>query len=134
MSLPVHGVDLLRYNAPPIDESAVVMDAQAITSATDYDGSFYDLGPNYSGGRSLWFYVGSTLAGGTSITFKLLSDADGVAGSEVVEIASKTFTTAALPRYVQLVIPAGVRYVKPRATSVGTYTAGSLTAQVAQTM
>lgn len=130
----VHGTNLATRQIPNLDASLLSLSAQAITSAGNYDGSaLIDLGPNYSGGLSMFFIPSSTLAGGTSLQFILLADADGAAGSEYAEMTSKAYPLASLPDVYQIAIPAGLRYVKARTTSLGTFTAGSVTAGIATT-
>jgi hypothetical protein len=127
----VHGTNMAVRQIPNLDAATIALSAQAITTAGNYDGSFIDLGPNYAGGMDLVFIPTSTLAGGTSLQFILLADADGVAGSEYAEMTSKAYSTATLPDVYRIAIPAGLRYVKPRVTSLGTYTAGTVTAGLA---
>lgn len=130
MDPTVHGTHVQNNHLPPVDDSRVSLDEEAITTAGNYDGDFVDLGPNYSGGLSMFFVFAPTLAGGTSIQPILLADADGVAGSEYAEQTARAIATASLPRFYEIVIPADTRYVKGRVATLGTYTAGSVTAYV----
>lgn len=130
-----HGSDLKQRYLPPKDAATVSLDAQAITSATTYQGDFVDLGSPYTGSPTklaMYFVPSSTLAGGTSLTYKLLSDADGSAGSEVTEFTSVTQTLAAGYEPVKIPIPdnLGRQYVAGAVTSVGTHTAGTVTSWV----
>lgn len=134
--MSTHGDSLKSRFVPTPDAAATSLDAQAITSATNYDGDMVDLGSAYNGGApalGMWFVPSSTLAGGTSLQYILLSDADGVAGSEVVELTSRVHTLAAGYEPVCVPIPQnlGKRYVKARVTSLGVHTAGTVTAFVA---
>jgi hypothetical protein len=131
MSESVHGTNLKNIFVPMVDAEALSHDAEAITSATDYDGDFIDLGNANNGspnGLGLWFIPSSTLAGGTSLQFILLSDADGVAGSEVVEVTSKVVALADYaPIFIAIPNNLGKRYIKARVASLGTHSAGSVT-------
>jgi len=131
-----HGSDLKSRFIPPYDNAMASHTEDAITSATSYDGAMVDLGSTYNGGTpalGMWFVPSSDLAGGTSLQFILLSDADGTDGSEVVELTSRAFTLAAGYEPYCIPIPPhlGKRYVKARVTSVGVHSAGSVTSWVA---
>lgn len=130
-----HGDSVKGRFVPTPDGATKSLDAQAITSATSYDGTLIDLGSAYNGGvqaLGMWFVPSSTLAGGTSLQFVLLADADGTAGSEVAQITSVAQTLSAGYEPVCIPIPAnlGKRYVGARVTSVGVHTAGTVTAWV----
>lgn len=130
-----HGSDIKGRMVPPYDGQMVSHTEDAITSATSYDGAMVDLGSAYLGGTpalGMWFVPSSDLAGGTSLQYILLSDADGADGSEVVEVTSRAHTLAAgyEPYCIPIPPTLGKRYVKARVTSVGVHSAGSITSWV----
>lgn len=130
-----HGDSLKSRFVPTPDGATKSLSAQAITTATSYDGSLIDLGSAYNGGTpalGMWFVPSSTLAGGTSLQFILLGDADGTAGSEIAEVTAVAQTLSAGYEPYCIPIPAnlGLRYVGARVTSVGVHSAGTVTAWV----
>lgn len=129
---PVFGTDVLHNYAPPVDGEALSADKKLITTAGNYDGDIIDLGAGYNGDRHLYFQFSDDLAGGTSLQPILMTDADGVAGSPVVEQTGRAIALASLPMFYRMAIPAGTRYVQPRVASLGTFTAGGYTAWVAE--
>lgn len=83
------------------------------------------------------FTVGTAFAGGTSITFQIVTDNNDALSSPTVIAATAAIVTASLTAAAQFVVPIppqvaslGERYLGAQYTVSGTYSAGTVTADV----
>lgn len=117
-----------------------VSDAQALTT-TAVSTNTIDLGVarDIGAGEDLFMYfsIGTSLAGGTSVKFELITSAAAALTSPTVVGSTDAIVTATLVagyktavRINPSVFGTAQRYLGARYTIVGTYTAGTVTADV----
>lgn len=122
------------------DNNLRVSSAQAVTTTAVSTDKIDLLSAREIGeGADLFFVfsVGTAFAGGTSITFQIVTDDNTALSSPTVIAASAAIVTASLTAGAQFVVPIppqiaslGERYLGVQYTVVGTYSAGTITADV----
>lgn len=122
------------------DNNLRVSSAQAVTTTAVSTDKIDLLSAREIGeGADLFFVfsVGTAFAGGTSITFQIVTDDNANLSSPTVIAASAAIVTASLTAGAQFVVPIppqiaslGERYLGVQYTVVGTYSAGTITADV----
>ena len=129
----------LRHDAlGTVDAATLSIDAQGIGSAASYPSSVptnssnyasIDLGAAISPGKKVWanFMPSDDLAGGTSLQYRIYGSSDN--STFVLVAQSNAIALAGYAPYRMLVPPdCGYRYFQLQVVSLGTHSAGSVTA------
>ncbi|CAB4131902.1 hypothetical protein UFOVP137_24 [uncultured Caudovirales phage] len=127
------------------DKFLRVSDAQALTTtAVSTDSIDLSTARDMGEGNDLYmnFAVGTALAGGTSVKFEIImADNAALTTNPVVIGSSDAIVTASLVAAYQTALrinpqvkSLGKRYLGARYTIVGTYTAGTVTADIVETL
>ena len=122
------------------DKNLRVSTAQAVTTTAVSTDSIDLLQAREIGeGADLFFVftVGTAFSGGTSITFQIVTDDNDSLSSPTVVAATGAILTASLTAAAQFIVPIppqiaslGERYLGAQYTVSGTYSAGTVTADV----